>query len=45
MGKSEDGGKTWKKFEPLDKKSDEMYGDNHAMWFDKENPDRIIFGK
>ncbi|MGI8584661.1 MAG: WD40/YVTN/BNR-like repeat-containing protein [Chitinophagaceae bacterium] len=44
MGKSEDGGKTWKKFEPSDKKSDEMYGDNHAMWFDKENPDRIILG-
>ena len=44
IGKSEDGGKTWKKFEPSDRNSDWIHGDNHAMWFDKENPDRMILG-
>ena len=44
IGKSEDGGKTWKKFEPSDKKSDYIHGDNHAMWFDKENPERMMLG-
>jgi len=44
MGKSNDGGKTWKLFGPTDKASDWIHGDNHAMWFDKENPDRIILG-
>lgn len=44
MGKSEDGGKTWKQFRPSDKKSENIHGDNHALWFDEENPDRIILG-
>lgn len=44
MGKSEDGGKTWKQFRPTDKKSEGIHGDNHALWFDEENPDRIILG-
>ncbi len=44
MGKSEDGGKTWKQFRPSDKKSEGIHGDNHALWFDEENPDRIILG-
>lgn len=44
MGKSEDGGKTWKQFRPSDKKSEWIHGDNHAMWFDEENPDRVILG-
>ena len=44
MGRSEDGGKTWKQFAPSDSLSDDIHGDNHAMWFDKENPDRIILG-
>ncbi len=41
---SEDGGKTWKQWEPTDKSSDWTHGDNHALWFDKQNPDRIIVG-
>ncbi|MDZ4796431.1 MAG: hypothetical protein SGI83_19340, partial [Bacteroidota bacterium] len=44
MGRSEDGGKTWKQFRPSDRSSEWIHGDNHAMWFDKENPDRIILG-
>ncbi len=44
MGKSEDGGKTWKMFRPSDKKSENIHGDNHALWFDKEDPNRIILG-
>jgi photosystem II stability/assembly factor-like uncharacterized protein len=44
IGRSEDGGKTWKQFGPSDKKSDYIHGDNHAMWFDKENPDRMMLG-
>jgi photosystem II stability/assembly factor-like uncharacterized protein len=44
IGKSTDGGKTWKTFGPSDRSSDYIHGDNHAMWFDKENPDRILLG-
>lgn len=44
LGKSTDGGKTWKQFQPSDKTSEDIHGDNHAMWFDTENPDRIILG-
>ncbi len=44
MAKSIDGGKTWKRFAPESKESDGIHGDNHAMWFDEENPDRIILG-
>ncbi len=41
---SENGGKTWKQWNPTDKTGDWTHGDNHAMWFDQENPDRIIVG-
>lgn len=44
MGKSVDGGKTWKQFQPSDKKSEWIHGDNHALWFDEKNPERIILG-
>ena len=44
IGRSEDGGKTWKQFGPSDRNSDPIHGDNHAMWFDKENPDRMMLG-
>lgn len=44
MGKSEDGGKTWKMFRSTDRSSDNIHGDNHAMWFDANNPERIILG-
>ncbi|MBL0273503.1 MAG: hypothetical protein IPQ06_10625 [Chitinophagaceae bacterium] len=44
MGKSEDGGKTWEKFRPSDKTSEDIHGDNHAFWIDEEHPDRIILG-
>lgn len=42
--RSEDGGKTWKQWNPSDKSSDWIHGDNHALWFDEENPDRMILG-
>ena len=44
IGKSEDGGKTWKQFGPSDSSSDYIHGDNHAMWFDKEDPARMMLG-
>lgn len=44
MGRSTDGGKTWKEFEPTDTTSEWIHGDNHAMWFDRKNPSRIIIG-
>jgi photosystem II stability/assembly factor-like uncharacterized protein len=42
--KSVDGGKTWKQWNPSDRSSDWIHGDNHALWFDDENPDRMILG-
>ena len=41
---SRDGGKTWKQWNATDTTSDWTHGDNHAMWFDEENPDRIVVG-
>lgn len=41
---SDDGGKTWKQWEPTDTTGDWTHGDNHAMWIDEENPDRMIVG-
>lgn len=41
---SRDGGKTWKQWVATDTTSDWTHGDNHAMWFDEENPDRIVVG-
>ena len=43
-GISRDGGKTWKIWNASDTTSDWTHGDNHAMWFDEENPDRIVVG-
>ena len=43
-GVSRDGGKTWKQWNPTDTTGDWTHGDNHAMWFDEENPDRIVVG-
>jgi photosystem II stability/assembly factor-like uncharacterized protein len=41
---SEDAGKTWKAWEPTDTTGDWTHGDNHAMWIDEQNPDRMIVG-
>src|SRR5439155_13817920 len=41
---SEDGGKTWKQWNPSDTTSDWTHGDNHALWFDENDPTRIIVG-
>lgn len=41
MAKSVDAGKTWSKFEPIDT-TQNIHGDNHGMWFDKNNPDRML---
>ena len=43
-GISEDAGKTWKAWNPTDTTSDWTHGDNHSMWIDEENPDRMIVG-
>jgi photosystem II stability/assembly factor-like uncharacterized protein len=40
MGHSKDGGKTWKKVEP----KTHIHGDNHGLWFDPTNPQRIVLG-
>jgi photosystem II stability/assembly factor-like uncharacterized protein len=42
--KSVDGGKTWKQWNPADKSSDWIHGDNHALWFDAYDTNRIIIG-
>ena len=42
--KSIDGGKTWKQWNGTDKQSDWIHGDNHALWFDEEDPGRAILG-
>lgn len=42
--KSVDGGKTWKQWNGTDKASDWIHGDNHALWFDQIDPDRMILG-
>lgn len=44
MAKSTDGGKTWKAFQPTDKESDWIHGDNHGLWIDPTNPERMILG-
>lgn len=40
LGRSTDGGMTWKKVES----KNHFHGDNHAMWFDPTNPSRVIVG-
>lgn len=41
---SKDAGKTWAKWEPSDTTSEFQHGDNHALWFDPQNPDFVILG-
>ncbi|MGH2553555.1 MAG: WD40/YVTN/BNR-like repeat-containing protein, partial [Chitinophagaceae bacterium] len=41
---STDGGKTWKQWNGTDKASDWIHGDNHALWFDEQDPGRVILG-
>ena len=42
--KSTDGGKTWKLWNPIDKTSDWIHGDNHALWIDENSTERVILG-
>ncbi|HWR33309.1 MAG TPA: hypothetical protein VN451_07285 [Chitinophagaceae bacterium] len=42
--RSVDGGKTWKQWNGTDIASDWIHGDNHALWFDEEDPGRVILG-
>ena len=43
-GISLDAGLTWKQWNATDKSSEYIHGDNHALWFDANNPDFIILG-
>jgi photosystem II stability/assembly factor-like uncharacterized protein len=43
-GISRDGGKTWKIWEASDTTSEWTHGDNHAMWIDENDTDRMIVG-
>jgi photosystem II stability/assembly factor-like uncharacterized protein len=43
-GVSRDGGKTWKIWNATDTTSKNTHGDNHAMWIDEKDPDRMIVG-
>jgi photosystem II stability/assembly factor-like uncharacterized protein len=43
-GISTDGGISWKQWQATDKTSEYTHGDNHALWFDANNPDFIILG-
>lgn len=42
--RSVDGGKTWKQVMDTAKGSDWIHGDNHALWFDANDPKRMILG-
>ena len=44
MAKSTDAGKNWAVFQPTDQTSDWTHGDNHALWTDPSNPNRMILG-
>lgn len=44
MAKSNDGGKTWKRFQPVDTTGDYIHGDNHALWIDPADSNYIING-
>lgn len=44
MAKSNDGGKTWKRFEPVDTTGDHIHGDNHGLWIDPADSNYIING-
>lgn len=41
---SDDAGKTWKQWEATDTTSAWTHGDNHALWIDPQNTDRMILG-
>jgi photosystem II stability/assembly factor-like uncharacterized protein len=43
-GISLDAGKTWKQWNATDTTSENIHGDNHALWFDANNPDFVILG-
>lgn len=44
MAKSNDGGKTWKRFRPTDTTGNYIHGDNHALWIDPADSNYIING-
>ena len=44
MAKSNDAGKTWKRFQPKDTTGDYIHGDNHALWIDPADTTYIING-
>ncbi len=44
MAKSNDAGKTWTRFRPTDRTSDNIHGDNHALWIDPADSTYIING-
>lgn len=44
MAKSNDAGKTWKRFQPTDTTGDNLHGDNHGLWIDPADSNYIING-
>jgi photosystem II stability/assembly factor-like uncharacterized protein len=44
LAKSSDGGKTFQVMRGTDKDSEQMHGDNHALWIDPTNSNYIING-
>ena len=44
MARSYDGGKTWNRFGAVDSTSDNIHGDNHALWIDPADSNYIING-
>ena len=44
MAKSNDGGKTFKRFQPIDTTGDYIHGDNHGLWIDPADSNYIING-
>ena len=42
MAKSNDAGKTWKIFQPVDTTGDYIHGDNHGLWIDPADSNYII---
>jgi photosystem II stability/assembly factor-like uncharacterized protein len=44
MAKSNNAGKTWKRFSPTDTTGDYIHGDNHALWIDPADSNYIING-
>lgn len=44
MARSNNGGKTWTTFKPVDTTGDYIHGDNHALWIDPSDTNYIING-